>query len=351
MTLLHTRIACALLPAEEHGVRVRAVRPGSLFQALGLQKGDVIRSVNGQDPRGTLPLSTLLEQAVQTRFLRLEVERERPVGHEVPPPGAVAARGAGDDPELLRSCCRTLGVVLGMCLAFGPYAGASAQDPATPRPTPAARSPRTEGPRKAADLALIGLIIREGADGIAIIEDRRTRRQGLYRVGAMIGGGRLTEILPDRVTLVFVDGEVELRLAGTPAEGTSAPPPSGPVVVIPQPEPSPPPPVPEPVGETSSPFPRIDRGSLDQLIRAPDPVMNVTPVEDRGVRVDEVRKASLFEVLGLRKGDIIRNVNGRVPGAADPLPRIIEQAVETGILRFELERNGRMDVKYLQIRP
>lgn len=251
----------------------------------------------------------------------------------------------------MRNRWRVLSVALGICLALGSHVRAPAQEPAAPSPTPLTKSPGAEGLRRASDLALIGLIIREGAEGIAVIEDRRTKRQSLYRVGALVGGGRLREILPDRVKLAFSDGEIELRLAGTPGVAASAPPPLGPLVVVPSPVPSPPPRVPEPGAEASSPFPRIDRAHLDELIRSPDLVMNVTPVEERGVQVGDVRKSSLFEILGLRKGDIIRNVNGKVPGAAAPLPQVIEQAAQGGMLRFELERNGRMDVKYIPIRP
>lgn len=252
----------------------------------------------------------------------------------------------------MRNRWHALSVALGICLALGSHVRVPAQEPAAPRPTPLTKSPGAEGLRKASDLALIGLIIREGAEGIAVIEDRRTKRQGLYRVGALVGGGRLTEILPDRVKLAFNDGEVELRLAGTPGGAAPVPPPPGPLVVVPPPGPSPPPPVHGQAGaETSSSFPGIDRTHLEELIRAPDLVMNVTPVEDRGVQVGDVRKSSLFEILGFRKGDIIRNVNGKVPGAAAPLPQVIEQAVEGGMLRFHLERNGQTDVKYIQIRP
>ena len=59
-------------------------------------------------------------------------------------------------------------------------------------------------------------MIRETGDALATIEEPRTRRQTLYRVGDAIGEARLVRILEDRAVLVVDGTEVELRLAGIP---------------------------------------------------------------------------------------------------------------------------------------
>lgn len=222
-----------------------------------------------------------------------------------------------------------LGVALALAFVLGGPVGVPAQAPTAP------------------DLVLIGLILREGQEGIAVIENRKTKQQRLYRVGAVVAGARLTEILPDRVKLSFQGREVEVRLAGTP--GATAPRPAA--AVSPE-QPTPPRIVPQPGADpSSSAVVHVDRTRLAELIRTPDLAMNVTPIENRGVRVDSVRNSSLFEILGLRRGDVIRNVNGNVPGAAAPLPQVIERTADWGMLRFDVERNGRTEVKYIGVRP
>lgn len=240
--------------------------------------------------------------------------------------------------------------LLAACVAAAALTAASAeaQSPVPGVQGSTANPQRSEGPRKASDLALVGLIVREGGAPIAVIEDRRSKKQGLYKVGALVGGGRLARILEDRIVLVFTDGEVELRLAGTPS-GVSPAPPAGPATVIV--EASPPSPPPDSTESGSYRMPGIERAALETLIRSPDLIMQVTPHEERGVRVGEVRTATLFDLMGLRKGDVIRSVNGLAPGSTVPLPRAIEQAIPAGLLRLEVERKGKVDIKYLQIRP
>lgn len=204
--------------------------------------------------------------------------------------------------------------------------------------------------QRAADLVLVGTILRESGAAVAIIEDKRTKKQAVYRLGAAVGGGRIAQILPDRVVIGFGDDQVvELRLATTPQTGPVAPPPAGRPVpgVVTTPAPTPPSPHVETPG-----FRRVGRQTLERLASAPELVTQVTPVENKGVRVGEVLPAGLLETLGVRSGDIILNVNGRVPSATLPLSSIVTQAAgETPVLRVELERGGAMDVVYIQIEP
>jgi type II secretory pathway component PulC len=252
----------------------------------------------------------------------------------------------------------TLGLALaearGVAVAQAPPAPTSDSErpEAEPDPSSPASEPESDATGIAMEFALVGLIVREGEESQAIIEVRETGRQEFYKVGMPLGDGRVASILDDRVILAFDRGKVELRLAGTPGAGTAGLPPSpGAVRVVPGSEPSPPPPVRPPLSAPGVGFSQVERTHLNELLRAPDLLMHVTPLEREGVRVEEVRSSGLFDILGLKKGDVIRNVNGRVPGVGEPLPRVIEQAGRTEVLRFELDRDGVMDARYLQIRP
>lgn len=61
--------------------------------------------------------------------------------------------------------------------------------------------------------ALVGVVMPEGGEPMAILEDPATRQQELYPLGATIGNVRLTRILRDRVVLTSGGSEVEVRLA------------------------------------------------------------------------------------------------------------------------------------------
>ena len=81
-----------------------------------------------------------------------------------------------------------------------------------------AQTPGSGGNAEAPRLRLVGVVmIRETGDALATIEEPRTRRQALYRVGDAIGEARLVRILEEDRAVLVVDGtEVELRLAGIP---------------------------------------------------------------------------------------------------------------------------------------
>ncbi len=57
------------------GVRMEAAPAGSLAAKLGLQPGDVIRKINGQDVAGTGDLARLYQQFATTSLIQAEVQR------------------------------------------------------------------------------------------------------------------------------------------------------------------------------------------------------------------------------------------------------------------------------------
>ena len=205
-----------------------------------------------------------------------------------------------------------------------------------------------ESQRRVSTLTVIGVIIRDGGDALAILEDRITRKQNVYRVGAMIASGRITEILPDRIRFAFPDGIVDLRRTTGATD----------VAVAPAPAADPPPPAtPQAVGfvpPNSDPdrrFQIVESAALDRFLGMPD-IANLGVIRNQGgLQVGEVTSSSLLGLLGLRKGDIIRNVNGRTPGADASLSQVLQREIPSGMLRFQYQRDGRMDVRYLQVRP
>jgi type II secretory pathway component PulC len=240
-------------------------------------------------------------------------------------------------------------VVATAVILLGDAASAPAQSNLISNPDLSAEAGRPDADRavlaRSSDLAVAGIILRDGEDPIAILEDVKTKKQNVYKVGAGIRGGRITEITPEKVTIRFADGEVELRLSATAPGGPLVPPVSGggPAAL--------PSVAPAPAPARQSPFPHVQRATLENLLRSPDLITQVTPV-DHGVRIGEVHRDSVFEALGLRSGDVIRMINEHIPGSTMPLSQAVEQAVQRGgMLRIYVERNGRSDMQYIQVQP
>ena len=83
------------------------------------------------------------------------------------------------------------------------------------------------GQLAAPPVLLVGVIIPEGRDPMAITEDPKTHEQSLHPLGAQIGDVRLTRILKDRVVLSSGDVAIEVRLAGSPPAASNRPTPPG----------------------------------------------------------------------------------------------------------------------------
>lgn len=108
----------------------------------------------------------------------------------------------------------TVGLALSLAACLLATGLATAQSPEPPTPP----------------FLLVGVIIPEAGEPMAIMEDPKTHEQEIHALGALIGDVRLTKILKDRVVLTSGDVAIEVRLAGP-----APPPPSRPVPVRPPP--------------------------------------------------------------------------------------------------------------------
>ena len=73
---------------------------------------------------------------------------------------------------------------------------------------------------------------------------------------------------------------------------------------------------------------------------------------DRGLEIETVPPDGLFESLGLKEGDVILNINGRIPSGTQSIAEEIANSdMDPTMLRLEVEREGRMDAVYFEISP
>ena len=155
----------------------------------------------------------------------------------------------------------------------------------------------------------------QGGEARAAIEDTRTHRQELVRVGDAVGDARVLSIAWDHVVLANAAGETLLELAPSEAgadETAPEPPTTGPAVASHT-----------TIRQTSATAFVIDRrelaGAVDDMSGLMTQLRAVAEVQDgrpAGFRLFRMKDDSIFRRLGLQNGDVVQRVNGQA--VSDP---------------------------------
>lgn len=192
------------------------------------------------------------------------------------------------------------------------------------------------------DVKLRGTAVRDGGDSFAVIEDRRARKEDLYRIGDMIlGEAKLMQIFQDRVVLLREGKKeiLELFVEKEEAKGRR-----------------------KEVASSKSPPSVLGRGvrrlgsnrwsisreemesvkaNLSQLMTQVRIVPNFTEEKPDGFKLLSIKRGSLFDRLGLRNGDVIRQING-VPLDNPQKAFEVYQELESGqSISVDILRGGR----------
>jgi type II secretion system protein C len=151
----------------------------------------------------------------------------------------------------------------------------------------------------------------QGGEARAAIEDTRTRRQELVRVGDTVGDTRVTSIAWDHVVLTGAHGETLLELVPSedrPAESA----PDEPAVASRS-----------TIRQISATAFVVDRrelaGAVDDMSGLMTQLRAVAEVQDgrpAGFRLFRMKDDSIFRRLGLQNGDVVQRVNGQA--VSDP---------------------------------
>lgn len=161
------------------------------------------------------------------------------------------------------------------------------------------------------DIRLRGTAVRDSGDSFAVIEDRRTRKEDLYHTGDMIlGEAKLTQIFRDRVVILREGKKEILELSVTKEAGKSG------RRDVPSAEPSRL--VPgsgvRKLGSNrwsvSSEELESAKANMSQLMTQVRIAPNFTEGKPDGFKLLSIKRGSLFDRLGLRNGDVVRQING-----------------------------------------
>jgi general secretion pathway protein C len=112
---------------------------------------------------------------------------------------------------------------------------------------------------------------------------------------------------------------------------------------------APAPPIVQPLGTDRQ---IVDRRQLQQQLGRPEFLNQalIVPNPDGGFLVRQVQAGSLYEKLGLRPGDVIRNVNGQPLTSMDDVMRLYQQFGTAQRVLVDVQRQGRSETLYYDMR-
>ncbi|MBW2057665.1 MAG: hypothetical protein JRH07_03495 [Deltaproteobacteria bacterium] len=161
------------------------------------------------------------------------------------------------------------------------------------------------------NVRLRGTAVREGGDSFAIIEDRSTQKEDLYHIGDMVlGQAKVMQIYRDRVVVLREGKKEVIELFANKEESKrrsrkAASPKHKPLILgkgIRR------------VGANRWSVSReaieSAKANMSELMTQIRIIPNFTEGRPDGFKLLSIKRGSLFDRLGLRNGDVIREING-----------------------------------------
>jgi len=175
---------------------------------------------------------------------------------------------------------------------------------------------------------LKGTVACNASFGFAVLEERGTNKQKLYRLGDKIGSGKLIKITRNTATLKNGGQEITLKIKET-MEGTLLPNASA---------------VQRSAVPSRSP---VFSGKNSKLLQS---IMNqavVRPLFNKGVRegyrISNIAPDSLYEKAGLQNGDVIIDVNNNPMQNANDILQILNSLQSGSSLEINIKRKGKAE--------
>jgi len=199
------------------------------------------------------------------------------------------------------------------------------------------RSPAAEASVAPSNLnmTLTGVAVR-ASGGCALVIVQGQPESAFCSGEDLFPGVRLETVQRDRIVIVRNGAREAVFMKD--AEGTAA----GLVA-------APPPPIVQPVGTDRQ---LVDRRQLQQQLGRPEFLNQalIVPNPDGGFLVRQIQAGSLYEKLGLRPGDVIRNVNGQPLTTMDDVMRLYQQFGTAQRVLVDVQRQGRNETLYYDMR-
>jgi len=179
------------------------------------------------------------------------------------------------------------------------------------------------------NLRLWGTVAGSGQRAYAVIEDRSSKTQDLYRVGDSIQGAEIRMIFREKVVLNVNGRDEVLRMEersgtapGRPVEASRTRPES-----------------PESV---SMPRTRIDdaTGNINELMKQARIRPHFQDGKPAGLVITRIQDNSIFSDMGLENGDVITGVDGNPIQSVDDALQLYQGLKESSGVKLQIVRQG-----------
>lgn len=221
-----------------------------------------------------------------------------------------------------------------------------------PEEAKAAAPPPTEAPPP--NLKLNGVSVHDDGSSFCIIEDQKSHKQSLYRIGTTVEGtdAKVKEVTWDRCVLDRGGKMLVLEFALTPAMIPVTLPTPGRAAAAGSRAPTD-----EHVRAVSDTEYEIDRSEVDsalenmsQLFTQIRAVPHFDSGKSVGFRVFAIRQGSLFDKIGLKNGDVLQKINGQELSDPGRALALLQDLRNETALSVELLRNRQQQTLSYQIR-
>jgi general secretion pathway protein C len=171
----------------------------------------------------------------------------------------------------------------------------------------------------------------------AVIEDKKSRKQTLYQIGDLIQGAKLKTILRSRVILFYQgkDQFLEIQTGSKDAPKLSN------LKAKTNVEPE--------IASVDKGFDHEAPDNFDSMMRQIKFRPHFTEGEADGLMVYGIRPNSVFRKIGLRNGDIIKDINGNAIVSKNDISSLFSEVEDPENLKITLSRRGK--IKELNYTP
>jgi len=180
-------------------------------------------------------------------------------------------------------------------------------------------------------LALVGTVVADDPrKSIAIVDNRKSGKQELYREGDRVGQVLIKKILRNKIIIDTGGGDMVLTMGHEESLGASPAPREGPRSEQPEPSASP---------------PRLDREEAESGVPGPSQFMQQVRIRPHfqegqpgGFLIYRIDPNSVFAEMGLQNGDVITAVNGEPITTAQEVSDFYDALEESGEVVLEVKR-------------
>ncbi len=178
-------------------------------------------------------------------------------------------------------------------------------------------------------------VVAQASGGCALVIVQGQPESAFCSGEELSPGVRLDSVQRDRIVIVRNGAREAVFMKDVDASAVSGAPP--------------PPPIVQSVGTDRQ---LVDRRQLQQQLGRPEFLNQalIVPNPDGGFLVRQVQAGSLYEKLGLRPGDVIRNVNGQPLTSMDDVMRLYQQFGTAQRVLVDVQRQGRSETLYYDMR-